>query len=276
MLQRRDPVLGKRHTAGEQREGGPCRPLALQRRPSPRDTLTHRTVACRARLDIEGSAGVESAAVLDGDSERSTCRSSGRGDGSARPPGALLTAPAPPPPPTAAITTSPATERPNREVRDRRCRRVATIRKSSSMDRAAAVLGASCVERPRVRWSSACCRGGPRPRMKPYEKPTPSERLDNGQQNDQFVPNSPVELRPKRPPFAVLSSGLKTHEPSGDARFRALAQRQGLDAQSSRASLDDPELCPGRWTIETTGGCLAARGDLFGSVLGEDQELPQR
>ncbi len=38
--------------------------------------------------------------------------------------------------------------------------------------------------------------------------------------------------------------------------------------------LDDPDLRPDRWTIETIGDRLAARGDLFRGVLDEGQELP--
>ncbi len=48
-----------------------------------------------------------------------------------------------------------------------------------------------------------------------------------------------------------------------------------VSAPISWDELDDPELRPDRWTIETIGERLAARGDLFRGVLGEGQELPR-
>ena len=47
-----------------------------------------------------------------------------------------------------------------------------------------------------------------------------------------------------------------------------------VSAPISWDELDDPDLRSDRWTIETIGSRLAARGDLFRGVLGPGQELP--
>ena len=47
-----------------------------------------------------------------------------------------------------------------------------------------------------------------------------------------------------------------------------------VSAPISWDELDDPDLRPDRWNIATIGKRLVARGDLFGGVLDEGQELP--